>query len=82
MTVIIELTPEVETGLAALAKAEGLDLPQYVQKVLIERIAPPVSELSPRERVAIWRSSVLDAPLSPPLSDEAISRESIYGERG
>jgi hypothetical protein len=82
MTVTIELSPDVEAGLAALAKAEGLALPQYVQHILKERISVPASELSPAERATAWRSSVSDLPSSPPLSDEAISRDSIYGARG
>ncbi len=82
MTVTIELSPEIEAGLAVLAKAQGLDLPQYVQHVLAERIYIPSSRLSPADRAAAWRSSVEGLPLSPPLSDDAISRESIYGARG
>jgi hypothetical protein len=34
------------------------------------------------ERAAEWRASVEELPLAPPLSDAAISRESIYGPRG
>ncbi len=82
MTVTIELSPDVEAGLAALAKAQGLALPQYVQHLLKERISVPVSELSPAERAAAWRSSNDGLPLTPPLSDDAISRDSIYGARG
>jgi hypothetical protein len=32
MTVTIELPPEIEAGLLAQAKAEGLPLSQYVQR--------------------------------------------------
>jgi hypothetical protein len=38
MTATIELSHEIEADLAALAKARGLGLPQYVQHVLKERI--------------------------------------------
>jgi hypothetical protein len=82
MTVTIELSPEMEAGLAALAKAQGLALPQYVQHVLKERISVSASELSPGERAAAWRSSVSDLPSSPPLSDDAVSRDGIYGAHG
>jgi hypothetical protein len=82
MTVTIELSPEIEAGLAELAKAQGLALPQYVQYVLKERISVRTSELSPAERAAAWRSSVRGLPLSPPLSDEAVSRDGIYGAHG
>jgi hypothetical protein len=82
MTVTIELPPEIEAGLAALANAQGLALPQYLQRVLKERIYVSTSELSPSERAAAWRSSVSGLPLSPPLSDDAVSREGIYGTHG
>ena len=36
---------------------------------------------TPSERAVAWRESVFDLPLTPPLSDQAISRESIYGAR-
>jgi len=82
MTVTIELSPDIEAGLAALAKAQGLALPQYVQHVLKERVSVHPSELTPAERAAAWRSSTDGLPLRPPLSDDAISRDSIYGLRG
>jgi hypothetical protein len=82
MTVTIELSPDIEAGLAALAKAHGLALPQYVQRVLEERISVRAPGLAPAERAAAWRASADSLPLSPPLSDAAISRDSIYGVRG
>ena len=82
MTVTIELSPDIEAGLVALAKAQGLAVPQYVQRVLEERVSVRALELSPAERAAAWRSSVDGLPLSPPLSEAAISRDSMYGARG
>ena len=38
--------------------------------------------LSPAERAAAWRESTRDLPHTAPLSDDAISRESIYGDDG
>lgn len=82
MTVTIELAPDLEAGLAALAKAQGLGLPQYVQRVLKEQVSSQTGGLSPAERAAAWLSSTEGLPLTPALSDEAISRESMYGSRG
>jgi hypothetical protein len=82
MTVTIELSPDIEAALVALAKAQGLAVPQYVQRVLEERVSVRALELSPAERAAAWRSSVDGLPLSPPLSEAAISRDSMYGARG
>jgi hypothetical protein len=82
MTVTIELAPDLEAGLAALAKAHGLGLPQYVQRVLKEQVSVQAGDLSPSERAAAWLASTEGLPLTPPLSDEAISREGMYGPRG
>jgi hypothetical protein len=38
--------------------------------------------MSPAERGAAWRESAKKFPHTPPLSDEAISRENLYAERG
>lgn len=83
MTVTIELPPEIEVGLIAQAEAQGLALPQYVQRLLLERFPSGVSTpLSAAGRASAWRESVKGLPHTPPLSDEAISRDSIYGNRG
>ncbi len=83
MTVMIELPPEIESSLVAQAKAQGVALPRYVEQLLRERVPGRiVGELSPPERAAAWRESVKGLPHTPPLSDEAISRESIYGDQG
>jgi hypothetical protein len=77
MTATIELSHEIEADLAALAKARGLGLPQYVQHVLKERIFVCTSELPRSERAAAWRSSVSGLLLSPLLSDDSVSRDAI-----
>jgi hypothetical protein len=83
MTVSIEVPPEIEAGLSEQAEAQGLPLSQYLERLLRQKI-PATSGLAatPAERVAGWRESVLGLPDNPPLSDEAISRESIYRDRG
>ena len=82
MTVTIEFSPHVETGLLALAKAQALTLPQSVQYLLRMQVSIETSKLSLAERAAVWRDSVRDISLTSPLSDSAISRDSIYGDRG
>jgi hypothetical protein len=83
MTVTIELPPEMEASLVAQAQAQGLPLPQYLQHLLREQIPAHAGVAgSPAERAAAWRESVKGLPHTPPLSDEAIGRESIYGDRG
>lgn len=83
MTVTIHLPPDIETGLIAQARAHGLDLSQYVEQVLREQVPPRAdTTLSPSLRAAAWRESIRGLPCTPPLSDDAISRENIYGDRG
>jgi len=36
--------------------------------------------MSPEERSAAWIEAAKDLPHTPPLSDEAISRESMYSD--
>jgi hypothetical protein len=82
MSVTIELAAELEAELSALAAAQGLALPQYVQHLLEEQIFVRLEPLSPAERAAASRASVARLPIRPPLSDTAISRDSIYDARG
>jgi hypothetical protein len=83
MTVTIDLRPDIEAGLTALAAEQGVSLAQYLRRVLEEKVRGPApAALTPAERAALWRESVKDLPHTPPLSDEAISRESIYDSRG
>jgi hypothetical protein len=83
MTVIVELRPEVEAGLATQAAEQGLSLEHYVLRLLEGFVpAPAQPALSPAERAAAWRASVRGLPRTPPLSDHAVSRESIYADRG
>src|SRR5271166_346099 len=81
MTVTVDLRPETEAGLAALAAEQGISLELYVSRLLEGQLTcqPP---LSPAERAAVWREAAKGLPHTPPLSDEAISRESIYDANG
>ena len=83
MSVKVDLAPEIEANLAAQAAAQGVSLPEYLRHVLEERAAAPKGKArTPEERARIWRESVKGLPHTKSLSDEAISRESIYAERG
>lgn len=83
MTITIQLPPDIEADLIAQAKAQDLDLPRYVERVLRERVpSHKDATLTPAERAEAWRQAALGLPHTPPLSDEAISRESIYNDRG
>ena len=82
VTFTIELPSDLATALTAQAQVYGLELPQYVEHLLRARVTPRAEPaLSPAERAAAWRDSVRGLPRTPPLSDDAISRENIYGDR-
>lgn len=81
MTVTIEIKPEMEARLSALAAALGLDVAQLVERLLENQLPLAASTMSVAERVAAWRA-LPDLPIRPPLSDEAVSRASVYDARG
>jgi hypothetical protein len=76
MTVTIELPPEIEASVLAKAQAEGIPLTQYVTNLLRRHSG----FMSPEERSAAWIEAAKGLPHTPPLSDEAISRESMYSD--
>jgi hypothetical protein len=87
MTVTIKLPRDIEAGLLAQAQAQGLDVSDYIENLVRGQImaraggiTPPADELSPEEwmrEFKAWAHSH-DADDLPVLSDEAISRESMY----
>lgn len=82
VTLTVELPADLAAALTAQAQANGLELSQYVERLVREQVTPHAeAALSPAERAAAWRDSVRGLPHTPPLSDDSISRESIYGER-
>lgn len=77
----ITLRPDLEEELAARALAEGLSTEEFVNRELERLVAHPQPELelTPEERVRLWREFVSEYSVGgPPLSDYAVSRESIY----
>lgn len=79
MTLMIDLRPEAEAILAERAANKGVSLNEYVSELLHAYIPDFAADrLSPSERAALWRAGTENLPWTPPLSDEAISRESIY----
>jgi hypothetical protein len=88
MTLMIQIPPEIEKRLEAEAAERGLTTAEYVRAVLERMFATP-------GQAPLWMTATKEEwlkafntwmdshdPTLPPLSEEAISRESIYGERG
>ncbi|MBD2770790.1 hypothetical protein [Iningainema tapete] len=84
MAIVIELKPEIEAQLIAQAASAGISVEEFLQMAisgLLSASQPSVvpTVLSPQERAQAfvkWAKS--HSIQAPPLSDEAISRESIY----
>lgn len=89
MEITLHLKPEIETRLVRQAQAQGMTIKQLLEQ-MIERLAAsnesetPVGKSSTTEE---WLATLNQLGKStsfvkaPSLSNEAISRESIYGER-
>ncbi len=83
MTVTLHLTPEMEAGLLAQAQARGMTIEEFALSVVEGAVLPAIPKvLSPEERAAAIEAWSLSHPPTPLLSDNAISRESIYEGRG
>lgn len=77
----VTLKPDLEEELTARAKAEGLSTEEFVNRELEKLIAntPAQSNLSPQERAQLWEKFTKEYAVGgPPLSDYAVSRDSIY----
>ncbi len=77
----VTLKPDLEEELKARAEAEGLSTEEFVNRELEKLVAsaPTNPKTTPEERARAWREFIeRHAVGGPPLSDYAVSRESIY----
>jgi hypothetical protein len=82
MTITLDIKPDMQAGLLAMAEASRKSIEQYILTI-VESIVHPRSVLGPKERASKWIESAKRFPTdTQPLPDDAISRESIYGDRG
>jgi hypothetical protein len=81
VTITLDLDAETEAGLIAAARATGMSLEQYI-RMMVEKAVGPTAQLTPAERAAAWIASAEKFPETRLLSDEAIGRDAIYGDRG
>jgi hypothetical protein len=83
MTITIELPPHIEARLVAMAAEQSMALPDYLRHLFEEQVsARKAVSLSPADRARLWQDSAKGMPHTPPLWDEAVSRESFYDARG
>ncbi|KYC35570.1 hypothetical protein WA1_07030 [Scytonema hofmannii PCC 7110] len=83
MAIVITLKPEIEAQLIAQAAVQGISVEEFLQMAIEGLLIPSQPSVaiarSPQERALAfvnWAKS--HSIQAPPLSDEAISRESIY----
>jgi len=85
MTATLDLKPEVEERILAEAKARGLSVENYILNVLEKEATNGEVSFALTATPEEWKRHLewvhTERPAHPPLSDEAISRESIYRER-
>lgn len=81
MTLRIDLPPDVVARYAAEAGARGVPVERYVRERLIAQSPAPL-DTTPQERARSLREWAKSHRATPPLSDDAIRRENIYGGRG
>jgi hypothetical protein len=82
MTVTLDIPKEIEAGLVAQARTRGLTLEAYLQQMIqAQGRAMDTSALSAEEWVHELEAWVESFPNTPVLSDEAISRASMYPDR-
>ena len=86
MKVTVDIPEEQLAKVTARAEHRGVSVEEYAQSVM--NVALATRDLADpdtrtvEERLASWREFVnTPRPYSPPLSDEAISRESMYPDR-
>lgn len=79
MTIKLDLKPEIEARLIAQATLQGVSVDHYLESLIEQHLT---TEAEPEWKVLLAQLGKSPSlAQAPPLSDEAISRESIYRER-
>ena len=82
MTVTLNLKPEIEAGLVAQAQASGMTVEEYLLSVVEGVVLPATQKALPEEeRATAFEAWSASHRPTPPLSDYAVSRASMYEGR-
>ena len=81
MTVTLKLKPEIEAGLLAQAKASGMTLEEYLMSLVEASVFSGKQALVPEARASAYEAWSASHRATPPLSDDAVSREAMYKGR-
>lgn len=82
MAVTLNLKPETQAGVRILADEQGVSVEDYLVGIVEGTMPARSKAVPPEQRAALWLESAKRFPNTPPLTDEAISRESMYADRG
>lgn len=84
MTVTVNLPAEMAEQLRAEAEAKGVTVDELVRDVLVSHVpAPDPNRLPYEEWHRRWKEFLANLPQTDVvLPDEAMERESIYGDHG
>ena len=80
MAITLDLPPEKEHIIRRRAELAGQDVAEYLLRGVGLMTPPPPLSNEEWERLADEAADLVD-PSIPPLSDYAVSREGIYGDR-
>lgn len=78
MTVKLDLNPELEAGLMAQASTSGKTIEEYLVLMVEGAVLATPTTLTSEQRAAAFEAWSASHRSSSPLSDHAVSRESIY----
>jgi hypothetical protein len=79
MTIKLDLKPETEARLITQATMQGVSVERYLESLIERHLA---IQTEPKWKMLLDQLGTSPSLTNaPPLSDEAISRESIYRER-
>ena len=82
MTVTLNLKPEIEAGLVTQAQASGMTVGEYLLSVVEGGVLPATQKALPEEeRATAFEAWSASHRPTPPLSDYAVSRASMYEGR-
>jgi hypothetical protein len=79
LTVTLDLKPKTQKGLLELANAAGKSLEEYLLAMVERTVFSQASKVrSPEEQATAFEAWSAGHRYTPPLSDDAVSRESMY----
>ncbi|MBD2771916.1 hypothetical protein [Iningainema tapete] len=84
MTITLKLKPEVEARLVTHAAAQGMSVETYLESLVENSLAKEEASIDATTPQEKWKAAMTmlgqspSLAQAPPLSDQALSRESIY----